>query len=52
MITRTPILTTRYGSYFHREVPAEDAELSHVGRTHHVANICAAFGSRFASPMN
>ena len=31
MVTRAPILTTRYGGYFHREVPEEDAELSHVG---------------------
>ena len=31
MITRAPFLTMRYGGYFHREVPEEDAELSHVG---------------------
>ena len=31
MVTGTPDLTTRFGGYFHREVPGEDAELSHVG---------------------
>ena len=29
--TRAPFLKTRYGGYFHREVPDEDAELTHVG---------------------
>jgi nitrite reductase/ring-hydroxylating ferredoxin subunit len=29
--TRAPFLRTRYGGYLHREVPAEDAELTHVG---------------------
>ncbi len=31
MATRAPFLKTRYGGYFHRDVPAEDAELTHVG---------------------
>jgi hypothetical protein len=31
MITRAGYLTTRFGGYLHREVPEEDAELSHVG---------------------
>src|SRR6516162_10646139 len=31
MVARAAYLTTRYGGYFHREVPEEDAELSHVG---------------------
>ena len=31
MATRPPFLKTRYGGYFHREVPEEDAELTHVG---------------------
>jgi hypothetical protein len=44
MATRAPFLKTRYGAYFHREVLSEDID--------HVANTCAAFGSRSASPMN
>jgi phenylpropionate dioxygenase-like ring-hydroxylating dioxygenase large terminal subunit len=31
MATRAPFLKTRYGGYFHREVPDEDTELTHVG---------------------
>jgi hypothetical protein len=31
MVTRAGFLTTRFGGYLHREVPEEDAELSHVG---------------------
>jgi len=31
MAVRAPFLKTRFGAYFHREVPAEDAELTHVG---------------------
>jgi len=31
MVTRAPFLKTRYGGYFHRDVPEENAELSHVG---------------------
>jgi hypothetical protein len=37
MITRSPflktryVLKTRYGGYLHRDVPDEDAELTHVG---------------------
>ncbi len=31
MATRAPFLKTRYGGYFHRDVPEEDAELTHVG---------------------
>jgi nitrite reductase/ring-hydroxylating ferredoxin subunit len=31
MATRAPFLKTRYGGYFHREIPEEDAELTHVG---------------------
>src|SRR6202795_3855559 len=32
MISRAPFLKTRYGGYFHREVPGEDTELTHVPR--------------------
>ena len=31
MTARAPFLKTRYSGYFHRGVPAEDAELTHVG---------------------
>jgi phenylpropionate dioxygenase-like ring-hydroxylating dioxygenase large terminal subunit len=31
MATRAPFLKTRYGAYYHRDVPEEDAELTHVG---------------------
>jgi phenylpropionate dioxygenase-like ring-hydroxylating dioxygenase large terminal subunit len=31
MLTRVPFLKTRYGGYHHRNVPDEDAELTHVG---------------------
>src|SRR5438093_5512998 len=31
MADRAPFLKTRYGGYFHRGVPAEDGELTHVG---------------------
>jgi phenylpropionate dioxygenase-like ring-hydroxylating dioxygenase large terminal subunit len=31
MATRASFLKTRYGGYFHRDVPQEDSELTHVG---------------------
>ena len=31
MAPRAPFLPTRYGGYYHRDVPDEDAELTHVG---------------------
>jgi nitrite reductase/ring-hydroxylating ferredoxin subunit len=31
MATRAPFLKTRYGGYLHRDVPAEEVELTHVG---------------------
>ena len=31
MATRPTFLTTRFGGYFHRDVPTEEAELTHVG---------------------
>jgi phenylpropionate dioxygenase-like ring-hydroxylating dioxygenase large terminal subunit len=30
MATRAPYLTTRFGGYFHRDIPQEDVELTHV----------------------
>ncbi len=31
MATRAPFLRTRFGAYHHRDIPGEDAELTHVG---------------------
>jgi phenylpropionate dioxygenase-like ring-hydroxylating dioxygenase large terminal subunit len=31
MVTRAPFLKTRFSGYLHRQVPREDAELTHVG---------------------
>jgi phenylpropionate dioxygenase-like ring-hydroxylating dioxygenase large terminal subunit len=31
MVTRAPYLKTRFGGYYHRALPQEDAELTHVG---------------------
>ena len=31
MATRAPFLSTRYGGYYHREVPKEDADLTRIG---------------------
>jgi phenylpropionate dioxygenase-like ring-hydroxylating dioxygenase large terminal subunit len=31
MATRAPFLSTRFGGYFHRDIPQEDTELTHVG---------------------
>jgi len=47
MTTRAPFLTTRYGGYFHREVPEEDAELSHVGPD----TPCGEYTCRFWQPI-
>jgi len=47
MVTRAPFLKTRYGGYFHREVPAEDAELTHVG----AGTPCGEYFRRFWQPI-
>src|SRR3954449_5474786 len=44
--TRAPFLKTRYGGYFHRNVPAEDAELTHVGP----GTPCGEYLRRFWQP--
>jgi hypothetical protein len=31
MVTRAPFLRTQFGGYFHRDIPEEDTELTHVG---------------------
>jgi hypothetical protein len=45
--TRAPFLKTRYGGYFHRNVPAEDTELTHVGP----GTPCGEYLRRFWQPV-
>jgi nitrite reductase/ring-hydroxylating ferredoxin subunit len=47
MATRAPFLKTRYGGYFHRQVPAEDSELTHVGPD----TPCGEYMRRFWQPI-
>ena len=47
MARRAPFLKTRYGGYHHRQVPAEDAELTHVGPE----TPCGEYLRRFWQPV-
>src|SRR5215470_10819247 len=47
MPSRAPFLKTRYGGYHHRHVPAEDAELTHVGPD----TPCGEYMRRFWQPV-
>jgi nitrite reductase/ring-hydroxylating ferredoxin subunit len=47
MTTRAPFLTTRFGGYYHRAVPQEDIELTHVGAT----TPCGEYLRRFWQPV-
>ena len=47
MATRVPFLKTRYGGYFHRDVPEENAELTHVGP----GTPCGEYMRRFWQPI-
>jgi phenylpropionate dioxygenase-like ring-hydroxylating dioxygenase large terminal subunit len=47
MASRAPFLKTRYGGYFHRDVPAEDSELTHVGP----GTPCGEYMRRFWQPI-
>ena len=47
MVTRAPYLKTRYGGYFHREIPEEDAELTHVDP----GTPCGEYMRRFWQPI-
>jgi len=47
MVTRAPFLKTCYGGYFHREVPEEDAELTHV----EPGTPCGEYMRRFWQPI-
>jgi phenylpropionate dioxygenase-like ring-hydroxylating dioxygenase large terminal subunit len=45
--TRAPFLKTRYGGYFHRDIPEEDAEITHVGPS----TPCGEYMRRFWQPI-
>ena len=45
--TRAPFLNTRFGGYYHRDVPREDAELTHVGP----GTPCGDYLRRFWQPV-
>ena len=47
MTTRAPFLNQAYGGYFHRELPSEDAELTHVGP----GTPCGEYFRRFWVPV-
>ena len=47
MATRAPFLNTRFGGYYHRDVPREDAELTHVGP----GSPCGEYLRRFWQPV-
>ena len=47
MSTRAPFLTTRFGAYFHRQVPQEDEELTHVG----AGTPCGEYFRRYWQPI-
>jgi len=47
VVTRAPFSTTRFRGYLHREVPEEDAELSHVGPD----TRCGEYLRRFWQPI-
>jgi hypothetical protein len=47
MATRAPFLRTRFGGYLHREMPNEDAELTHIGP----GTPCGEYLRRFWQPI-
>src|SRR5215472_14487325 len=47
MVTRAPFLKTLYGGYFHRHIPEEDAEITHVG----AGAPCGEYMRRFWQPV-
>ena len=48
MATRAPFLTSRFGGYYHRGVPQEDAELTHTGP----GTPCGEYLRRFWQPIS
>ena len=47
MVTRAPFLKTRFGGYYHRHIPQEDTELTHVGPD----TPCGEYMRRFWQPV-
>src|SRR5436190_17333814 len=47
MANRAPFLKTRFGGYYHRAVPQEDTELTHVGPD----TPCGEYMRRFWQPV-
>ena len=47
MATRAPFLKTRFGGYYHRHIPREDTELTHVGPD----TPCGEYMRRFWQPV-
>jgi phenylpropionate dioxygenase-like ring-hydroxylating dioxygenase large terminal subunit len=47
MPTKAPFLRTKFGGYFHRDVPAEDAALTHVGP----GSPCGEYMRRYWQPV-
>jgi len=47
MATRAPFLTQPYGAYYHRDIPTEDEELTHVGP----GTPCGEYLRRFWQPV-
>ena len=47
MAARAPYLTTRFGGYFHRDIPQEDTELSYVGP----GTPCGEYFRRYWQPV-
>jgi len=52
MVTRAPFLKTRYGGYYHREVPRRTPSSPMSGPARRAANICAGSGNRSAFPTS
>ena len=47
MPTRAPFLKTQFGGYHHRDIPDEDADLTHVGPS----SLCGEYLRRFWQPV-
>jgi phenylpropionate dioxygenase-like ring-hydroxylating dioxygenase large terminal subunit len=47
MASRAPFLNTRYAGYYHRELPVEDEELTHIGP----GTPCGEYFRRFWQPI-
>ncbi len=47
MVTRSPFMNTAYSGYYHRDVPKENEELTHVGPN----TPCGEYLRRFWQPV-